>query len=137
MAPITAFDAKGLLKAAIRDNNPVLFLEYKGYYRVKPDMLPPELNLPVPENDYVVPFGKARVAREGTDISVITYGSQAFRALEAAARLAKEDGVSVEVVDLRSLVPFDAECVHNSVRKTGRALVTCEAPRTGASATRS
>jgi 2-oxoisovalerate dehydrogenase E1 component len=131
VSPITAYDAKGLLKAAIRDDNPVLFLEYKAYYRFRPDMLPQELNLPVPESDYVVPIGKARVAREGTDISVITYGSQTVRALEAAACIAKEDGVSVEVIDLRSLVPFDAECIHKSVRKTGRALVTCEAPRNG------
>ena len=84
VAPFTAFDAKGLMKAAIRDGNPVLYLEYKAHYRTAPDKLPPELNLPVPEEDYVVPIGQARVLRSGSDVSVITYGSQVMRALEAA-----------------------------------------------------
>jgi 2-oxoisovalerate dehydrogenase E1 component beta subunit len=131
VAPVTAFDAKGLMKAAIRDGNPVLYLEYKAYYRTAPDKLPPELNLPVPEEDYVVPVGRARVVRPGADVSVITYGSQVIRALEAAHRLEREDGVSVEVVDLRTLVPYDTGCVRQSVEKTNRVLVTCEAPRTG------
>ena len=131
VAPITAFDAKGLLKAAIRDDNPVLFLEYKTVYRVKPERLPPELNLPIPEGDYIVPFGNARVVRKGTDISLITYGSQVHRALEAANRVAREDGLSIEVIDLRTLVPLDSDSMARSVRKTARALVTCEAPRTG------
>lgn len=131
VAPITAFDAKGLLKAAVRDNNPVLFLEYKNYYRIKPEKLPPELNLPVPEEDYVVPLGKARIAMEGTDLTIISYGSQTIRAIEAAHQLEKEDGVSVEVIDLRTLLPLDIATIQASVRKTARALVTCEAPRTG------
>lgn len=130
VAPITAFDAKGMLKAAIRDPNPVLFLEYKHYYRVPPDKLPSGLRLSVPDEDYVVPIGKARVAREGKDVSIVTYGSQTVRALEAAAQL-EQRGASAEVIDLRTLVPLDIESIQNSVRQTGRALVTCEAPRTG------
>jgi len=131
VAPITAFDAKGLLKAAVRDGNPVLFLEYKNYYRFKPEKLPQELNLPVPEGDYVVPIGKARVAREGTDLTIVSFGSQTIRALEAAHRLEQEDGASVEVIDLRTLLPLDIDTIAASVAKTSRALVTCEAPRTG------
>ena len=131
VAPITAFDAKGLLKAAIRDNNPVLYLEYKNHYRVPPERLPVELNIPVPDGDYIVPIGKARVLKSGRDLSVITYGSQVLRALDAAYEAEKQDGVSVEVVDLRSVAPYDKEAVLKSVQKTGRALVTCEAPRTG------
>ena len=131
VAPITAFDAKGLLKAAIRDGNPVLYLEYKAYYRISPDKLPPQLNLQVPEDDYVVPLGKARVVKEGNNLSVITYGSQVIRALEAAEVLAQEDKISVEIIDLRTLVPFDSDCIQRSIEKTSRALVTCEAPRTG------
>jgi len=131
VAPSTAFDAKGLLKAAIRDGNPVLFLEYKGMYRIRPDLLPRELNLPVPAEDYVVPLGKARIVKAGQDISVITYGSQVHRVLDAALILEKETGVSVEVLDLRSLVPLDAEAIEKTAKKTSRVLVTCEAPRTG------
>jgi pyruvate/2-oxoglutarate/acetoin dehydrogenase E1 component len=108
-----------------------LFLEYKAYYRVAPEKLPPELNLPVPDEDYIVPIGKARIVREGTDLSVVTYGSQVVRAIEAATRVAREDGFSVEVIDLRTIVPCDGEGVRTSVKKTNRALVTCEAPRTG------
>lgn len=131
VAPITAFDAKGLLKAAVRDGNPVLYLEYKAYYRLAPDKIPPELDLPVPEGDYVVPIGKARIARKGSDLSIITYGSQVMRALQAARQVADETGVSIEVIDLRTIVPYDRDAIHASIRKTGRALVTCEAPRTG------
>ena len=131
VAPSTAFDAKGLLKAAIRDGNPVVFLEYKGMYRIRPDHLPAELNLPVPKEDYVVPLGKARVVHPGRDLSIITYGSQVHRALEAALLLEKEDGVSIEVLDLRSLVPLDREAIGTTASKTSKVLVTCEAPRTG------
>jgi 2-oxoisovalerate dehydrogenase E1 component len=131
VAPFTAFEAKGMLKAAVRDGNPVLFLEYKNYYRIKPEKLPEELNLPVPDGDYVVPIGKARVAKAGTDLTLISYGSQMLRAIEAAHRLEDEDGASVEVIDLRTILPLDVETIQASVRKTGRALVTCEAPRTG------
>ena len=129
VAPITAFDAKGLLKAAVRDGNPVLFLEYKNYYRIKPEKLPQEMNLQVPSGDYVVPIGKARVMKEGRDLTIISYGSQVFRAIEAAHQLETE-GASVEVIDLRTLIPLDLDTIQASVRKTSRALVTCEAPRT-------
>jgi 2-oxoisovalerate dehydrogenase E1 component len=132
VAPITAYDAKGLIKASIRDDNPVLFLEYKAHYRTAPERLHPALRLPVPDEDYVVPIGKARVVLAGSDVTVVTYGSQVHRALAAAEQLAKEDGVTVELIDLRTLVPYDRACVQTSVRKTSRAVVTCEAPRTGA-----
>lgn len=131
VAPITAFDAKGLFKAALRDGNPVLFLEYKGYYRLNPEKLPPELNCSIPEEDYVVPIGKARVMKQGTDLTVISYGSQIFRAVEAIHRVEQERKVSIELIDLRSIVPYDRECILDSVKKTSRALVTCEAPKTG------
>jgi pyruvate/2-oxoglutarate/acetoin dehydrogenase E1 component len=131
VAPITAFDAKGLLKAAIHDDNPVLYLEYKAFYRVKPDRLPRELDVPVPDDDYIVPIGTARVVKEGRDLTLIAYGSQLVRALDAAHQLEQQDGVSVEVIDLRTIVPYDSESVERSVRKTNRALVTCEAPQTG------
>ncbi len=131
VAPATAFDAKGLLKAAIRDGNPVLFLEYKGIYRLRPDSLPKELRLPVPVEDYVVPIGKARVVKEGIDLTVITYGSQLHRVCDAVARVEKERKTSIEIIDLRSLVPMDTACIETTARKTGKVLVTCEAPRTG------
>lgn len=131
VAPTTAFDAKGMLKAAIRDGNPVLFLEYKQHYRGVPDKLPEGMNLPVPADDYIVPFGKARVVREGRDATIVTYGSQLFRALEAASIVAREDGASIEVIDLRSLIPLDIDTIRTSIAKTSRVLVTCEAPRTG------
>src|SRR6516225_3369567 len=106
VCPATAYDAKGLIKSAIRDNNPVIFFEHKFLYRrIKDD---------VPEADYTVPIGKARIAREGTDITVITYGAMVWTALEAAQELEKE-GISVEVIDLRSLVPYDEEAVLSSV----------------------
>jgi pyruvate/2-oxoglutarate/acetoin dehydrogenase E1 component len=131
VAPITAFDAKGLLKMAIRDGNPVLFLEYKLYYRSVPGRLPKELGGPVPNTDYTVPIGVARILRQGCDLTVVSYGSQVLRALEAATIVRESDGASIEVIDLRTLVPHDRDCVNRSVQKTNRALVTCEAPRTG------
>ena len=131
VAPITAFDAKGLLKAAVRDDNPVLYFEYKNYYRIKPERLPTELNLPIPDDDYIVPIGKARVIKTGKDLTIISYGSQVLRAIEAAHELEKKTGASVEVIDLRTLLPLDMETIETSVKNTSRALVTCEAPRTG------
>ena len=131
VAPITAFDAKGLLKAAVRDGNPVLFLEYKNYYRIKPERLPEGLNLPVPEEDYVVPIGKARVAKAGKDLTIVSFGSQTIRAPEAAHQIDQADGTSIEVIDLRTLLPLDIDTIAASVKKTGRVLVTCESPRTG------
>jgi 2-oxoisovalerate dehydrogenase E1 component beta subunit len=120
--PATACDAKGLIKAAIRDDNPVIFYEHKFLYR--------RIKEEVPEEDYVVPIGKAAVRREGTSISVITYGAMVWVALEAAQELEKE-GISLEVVDLRSLLPYDEEAVLASVRKCNKVLLLHEDTRTG------
>jgi 2-oxoisovalerate dehydrogenase E1 component beta subunit len=122
--PSTAYDAKGLIKAAIRDPDPVLFFEHKKLYRL------PRLREELPEDDYIVPIGKARVAREGRDLSVFTFGAQVLNALDAAAELEKE-GLDVEVIDLRTLAPLDKETILSSVKKTSRALVLHEASRTG------
>lgn len=122
VCPAFPADAKGLMTASIRDNNPVVFYEHKGLYRkIKED---------VPEGEYDVPLGKARVVREGRNATVICYGSAVHFALEAAEALEKE-GASVEVVDIRTLVPFDEETVLASVRKTNRALIAHEASLTG------
>ena len=120
--PATAYDAKGLIKASIRDNNPVIFYEHKFLYR--------RIKEEVPEDDYVVPLGKAAVRREGTDISVITYGAMVWTALEAAAELEKE-GISLEVVDLRTLLPYDEDAVLASVRKCNKVILLHEDTRTG------
>jgi len=121
VAPSTPYDAKGLLVSAIRDNNPVLFFEQKLLYRTKG---------PVPEEEYTVPIGKADIKREGTDVSVITYGRMVQRSLEVAEEM-EEQGVSVEVVDIRTLNPLDKETVTASAKKTGRVLVVHEACQTG------
>jgi 2-oxoisovalerate dehydrogenase E1 component beta subunit len=123
--PSTAYDAKGLLKAAIRDDGPVIFEEHKGLYRA------PGLREVLPNEDYVVPIGRARTAREGEHVTVVTYGLMVHRTLEAAERLAEEDGISLDVVDLRTLLPLDDEAIAESVRKTGRLLVVHEDTRTG------
>ncbi len=120
--PSTAYDAKGLLKAAIRDDDPVLYFEHKYLYRRIKDE--------VPEDDYVVPLGKAIVRREGSDLSIVTFGAMVHTALDAAAQLEAE-GVHAEVVDLRSLAPLDRETILTSVAKTSRALLLYEARRTG------
>jgi 2-oxoisovalerate dehydrogenase E1 component beta subunit len=121
--PATASDAKGLLKAAIRDDDPVLFFEHKYLYRrIKEEM---------PAGDHVVPIGKARIAREGTDLSIITYAATVWKALEAAEQLEKEDGLSVEVIDLRSLLPMDDEAIIATVKKTNRVMIVHEDTRTG------
>lgn len=123
VSPATARDAKGLIKSAIRDDDCVLFFEHKYLYRrVKETM---------PEGDYTVPIGKARVAREGTDVSIITYAATLWKALEAAEQMQKEDGVSVEVIDLRTLLPLDDEAIVATVRKTNRVLIVHEDTRTG------
>jgi len=119
--PATPYDAKGLLKAAIRCDNPVMFIEHKMLYGVKG---------PVPEEEYVIPLGVADVKREGRDVTVVTYSRMVHRALEAADRLAA-DGISVEVIDLRSLKPLDLDTVVASVKKTGRLVGVTEAYRTG------
>jgi 2-oxoisovalerate dehydrogenase E1 component beta subunit len=122
VCPATAYDAKGLIKSAIRDNDPVLFFEHKALYRkIKEDL---------PSEEYTVPIGKAKVVRQGRDLSIITYGAMVWTALEAAETLAAE-GCSVEVVDLRTLVPLDRETVCASVRKTSKALLLHEDTRTG------
>ena len=122
VAPATAYDAKGLIKASIRDNDPVIFFEHKGLYRsIKEDL---------PAGDYTVPLGKAKVVREGTDLTIVTYASMVHVALKVADRMAGEDGASVEVVDLRTLLPLDRETVCASVRKTSKVLLVHEDTRT-------
>jgi len=119
--PATPFDAKGLLIAAIRDDNPVMFIEHKMLYGIEG---------PVPEEEYLIPFGVADVKRAGEDVTVITWSRMVHRALEAAERLAA-DGLSVEVIDLRTLDPLDMETIAASVEKTGRVVGVTEACRTG------
>jgi 2-oxoisovalerate dehydrogenase E1 component beta subunit len=120
--PASAHDAKGLIKAAIRDDNPVIFYEHKFLYR--------RIKEEVPEGDYVIPIGKAAVRRQGNDVAVITYGAMVWTALEAARELEK-DGISLEVVDLRSLLPYDEEAVLASVRKCNKVILLHEDTRTG------
>ena len=122
VAPATAYDAKGLIKAAIRDDNPVIFYEHKFLYR--------RIKEEIPEQDYVVPIGKAAVRRQGTDLAVITYGAMVWTALDAARELEKE-GLSLEVVDLRSLLPYDEETVLASARKCSKVILLHEDTRTG------
>jgi pyruvate/2-oxoglutarate/acetoin dehydrogenase E1 component len=122
VAPATAYDAKGLLKAAIRDDDPVLYIEHKYLYRRVKDE--------VPDEDYIVPLGKAAIRRKGKDLTIITWGAMLYVALDAAADLEK-DGVSAEVIDLRSIIPFDEEAILESVAKTNRVIILHEAPLTG------
>jgi 2-oxoisovalerate dehydrogenase E1 component beta subunit len=122
VAPSTPRDAKGLIKAAIRDNNPVLYFEHKYLYRHVKDELP--------DDDSVVPIGKGEVKRAGRDISLISYGSMVHVSLEAADNLAAE-GVQVEVIDLRSLLPFDKDMILDSVKRTNKAMIVHEATLTG------
>ncbi|MGI8544332.1 MAG: alpha-ketoacid dehydrogenase subunit beta [Aridibacter sp.] len=123
--PSTAYDAKGLLKAAINDPDPVLFFEHKKLYRM------PRLREVLPEEDYTVEIGKARIAREGTDLSIITFGAQTLNALDAAEKLADEDGLNIEVIDLRTLAPLDKDAILSTVKKTNRVLILHEASLTG------
>ncbi|HWP29674.1 MAG TPA: alpha-ketoacid dehydrogenase subunit beta [Chloroflexota bacterium] len=122
VTPATPYDAKGLLKAAVRDDDPVLYLEHKRIYR--------RVRGEVPDTDYVVPIGVAEVRRAGQHVSVITYGAMVHQALEAAEQLATE-GISVEVVDLRSLLPWDQETVAASVTKTNKVVICHEDNKTG------
>jgi 2-oxoisovalerate dehydrogenase E1 component len=117
--PSNAADAKGLLKTAIRQTDPVLFLEHKALYRQGP------ARTPEPDADYLVPMGKARVARQGSDLTIVTYGAMVYKALNAAKQLEKE-GVAVEVIDIRSMVPLDSDTILASIRKTGRVVVFYE-----------
>ena len=115
--PSTPYDAKGLLKAAIRDDNPVMFIEHKMLYKEKG---------PVPEEEYIIPFGVADIKRPGKDVTLVTYSRMVLRSLEAAEKLAKE-GIDVEVIDLRTLKPLDINTIVNSVKKTGRLVCVSEA----------
>jgi len=123
--PATAYDAKGLIKSAIRDDDPVLFFEHKWLYRR------PQIREVLPKEDYTVPIGKARIHREGTDLTIVTYAAMVHKSLEAAEKLEKEDGLSVEVIDLRTLLPLDEDAILESVRKTNRLLIVHEDTRTG------
>jgi len=123
VAPATAYDAKGLIKAAIRDEDPVIYLEHKYLYR--------RIKEEIPKEDYIVPIGQAAVRREGRDLTILTYGAMLYQALEAAETLAREPGIQTEVVDLRSLLPLDKDAILNAARKTGKVLVVHEDTRTG------
>ena len=122
--PATPADAKGLLKAAIRDENPVIFIENQGLYSMKGQ---------VPTGDYLVPLGKANVLKQGEDVTLISYSKMVIESLEAARDL-ERDNISAEVIDLRSLNPLDTETIYASVKKTGLAIVVNEAWRTGSAA---
>jgi 2-oxoisovalerate dehydrogenase E1 component beta subunit len=122
VAPSTPYDAKGLLKAAIRDPNPVIYFEHKFLYR--------RIKAQLPKDDYVVPIGQADIKRRGNDISVITYGAMVHIALEAAEVLSRE-GIDLEVVDLRTLIPLDKDSIYESVRKTSKAILLHEDNKTG------
>jgi 2-oxoisovalerate dehydrogenase E1 component beta subunit len=124
VCPATARDAKGLIKSAIRDDDPVLYFEHKYLYRrIKED---------IPEGEEILtPIGKARLAREGTDLSIVTWSALVFKALEAAEQLEREDGLSVEVLDLRTLLPMDDEAIMATVKKTNRVLIAHEDTKTG------
>ncbi|MCY3774816.1 MAG: alpha-ketoacid dehydrogenase subunit beta [Candidatus Aminicenantes bacterium] len=122
VVPATPYDAKGLLISAIRDDNPVVFLEPKRVYRAARGE--------VPDGEYTVELGQASVVREGLDVTVAAYGAMLHNCLEAAEQSKEEEGISCEVVDLRTLMPFDVETVVNSVQKTGRLVIVHEAPRT-------
>lgn len=121
IAPSTPYDMKGLLKSAIRDNNPVMCFEHKRNYSLKGE---------VPEGEYTIPLGKASIRRPGTDCTIVTYSFMTYVAEEAAAELEKE-GISVEVIDLRTLLPLDYDTVMESVAKTTRLVALTEAPRRG------
>jgi len=120
--PATPYDAKGLIKSAIRDNNPVLFFEHKFLYR--------RIKEEIPDDDYTVPLGKAVVKREGKDLTIVTYAAMLHTSLDAAAELAKE-GIEAEVIDLRTLLPLDRETIVQSVKKTNKLLVVHEDTKTG------
>jgi len=119
--PSTAYDAKGLLKTAVRGNGPVIFIEHKMIYPVKG---------PVPEKQYTIPFGKADIKRKGKDITILAYADMILKSLEAAEELEKE-GIDCEIIDPRTLVPLDMDAIIDSVKKTGRLVIVSEACRRG------
>lgn len=119
--PSTVYDVKGLLKASIRDDNPVLFIEHKGLYSMKGN---------IPEEEYLIPIGKADIKREGKDVTVVALGKMVFEAMKAAEKLAAE-GISVEIVDPRTISPLDKTTILNSVKKTSRLVIAHEAVKTG------
>jgi 2-oxoisovalerate dehydrogenase E1 component beta subunit len=122
--PSTPYDAKGLIKAAIRDDDPVLFFEHKLLYRN------PKIKQEVPDYDYIVPIGEAAIRRQGRDLSIITFGAMVYTALEAAEQL-QQEGIDVEVVDLRTLLPLDRQAIAETVKKTNKVIILHEATRTG------
>jgi len=121
--PSTARDAKGLIKSAVRADDPVLYLEHKWLYR--------RIKEALPEGEVLTPIGEARLAREGRDVSIITYGATVWKSLEAAEQLERDDGISVEVVDLRTLLPLDDAAIVRTVKKTNKVLIVHEDTRTG------
>lgn len=121
--PSTARDAKGLIKSAVREDDPVLYLEHKWLYR--------RIKETLPEGEVLTPIGEARLAREGRDLSIITYGATVWKALEAADTLEREDGLSLEIVDLRTLLPLDDAAIVRTVKKTNKVLIVHEDTRTG------
>jgi 2-oxoisovalerate dehydrogenase E1 component beta subunit len=123
VAPATPYDAKGLLKSAIRDDDPVLYFEHKRLYR--------SLKEDIPEGDFTVPIGVAEVRHEGRDLSIITYGGTVQQSLDAARIVEKADGVSIEVLDLRTLLPLDREAILATAKKTGKVLIVHEDRLTG------
>jgi len=120
VVPSTVYDAKGMLKAAVRDNNPVLYLEHKLLYRM------PELSEELPTEDYIVPLGKAITRREGEDMTILTYGVMVHQCLKVAQILEEDDNLEVEVLDLRSLSPLDREAIMESVKRTNKVLIVHE-----------
>jgi len=123
VCPATAYDAKGLIKSAVRDNNPVLFFEHKFLYR--------RIKEEIPGDDYLVPLGQAAVKREGKNLTMVSYAAMLHTCLDAAEQLAKEDGLECEVIDLRTLLPLDKNTILASLKKTNRLLVVHEDTRTG------
>lgn len=123
VCPSTPYDAKGLLKTSLRDGNPVIFFETKELYRRR------DLEQELPAEDYTIPLGKASIRREGKDVTFVSYGQNVYHCLQAADALAQQ-GVSAEVIDIRSLVPLDEETIFNSLAKTNRLIVANEAPMT-------
>jgi len=120
--PSTPFDAKGLLKASIRDDNPVIFIEHKCLYNYKGE---------VPDEDYILPIGKADIKREGSDLTLIATSLMVLKALNVSERMAQEKGLDIEVLDPRTLVPLDVKCIINSVKKTGKVIILQEAVKRG------